>query len=551
MRAKLELASALEKILTELNLEAPAKLVIEEPKQQQFGDLSTNAALLLAKKAGQNPRGLALQIAQRLPSVCPDIEKVEVAGPGFCNVTFKAALWQRIVPSIHAEKGAFGNSESGQGRRVLVEYVSANPTGPLHVGHGRGAALGDSIARLLRAAGYGVTTEYYLNDAGVQMARLGQSIWLRCLELAGKKINYPKDCYQGEYIVDLARELLRDKPELPGLPEPEGIALCREYGITEILSGIRADLARFRCEHEQFASEKELVEKGAVKSALQFLSDAGFSYTNEGALWLKTAVLGDDHDRVLRKSDGSLTYFATDIAYHHDKFDRGFDWLIDIWGADHHGYIPRMQAAIGHMGHDPEKFTVLLVQLVNLQRDGKPVQMSTRSGEFETLAALMDEVGTDAARFMFLSRSHDAPLDFDLELAKKHSLENPVYYVQYAHARVSALVRRAEENGLRLKDNPGPEVLAALASQTELAIMRKLAAFTETVANAAKSMAPYHIGKYLLELAGQMHSYYAHQQILDPENLAATTARMALLTACAQTIKNGLFLLGVSAPDVM
>lgn len=551
MQAKTALANALNKIFTELGLPEPAKLTIEEPRQQRFGDLSTNAAMLLAKYAGKTPRELAQIFAERLPELCTDIEKVDVAGPGFCNITFKPTIWQAMIPEIEAKAGSFGHSDAGNGRRALVEYVSANPTGPLHVGHGRGAALGDSVARVLRAAGYSVETEYYLNDAGRQMRLLGESIWCRALQASGQKIDYPEDCYQGDYIGELAVQLLESRPGLVDLPEDEAVPICRKFGIKEILAGIKLDLAAFRCEHQHFASEKALVKSGAVTRALKRLEQEGYSYNKDGALWLETGIHGDDHDRVLRKSDGSLTYFATDIAYHHDKFERGFDWLIDVWGADHHGYIPRMQVAIRDMGHDPSKFSVLLVQLVNLMRDGKPVAMSTRSGQFVTLEEVIKEVGVDAARFTFLSRSHDSPLDFDLELAKRCSMDNPVYYVQYAHARVCALLRRAEERGITLPEMSAPETLHSLSSQEEIALLRQLAAFEGIVAMAAKNLAPYQISKYLLALAGIMHGYYAHRQILDSEDCEGSQARLALLRACGQTIKNGLFLLGVSAPEIM
>lgn len=551
MQAKTAVASALREITGELGVELPDKLVIEEPKQAKFGDLSTNIALLLAKETVRNPHELAQFIADRLPVYCSDIATAEVAGPGFCNVTFRPTMWQRIVPEIEEKGGSFGHSNAGEGKRALVEYVSANPTGPLHVGHGRGAALGDSVARLLRAAGYGVATEYYLNDAGRQMRILGHSIWLRALQAAGRNIEFPEDGYRGEYIKDIAKELLSSRPGLIDLPEDEAVAICKDYGIRVILTEIKEDLAEFRCEHEQFASEKELVQSGAVAAALKHLEVAGHSYNNEGALWLETETHGDDHDRVLRKSDGSLTYFATDIAYHHNKFERGFDWLIDVWGADHHGYIPRMQAGIRDMGHDPSKFSVLLVQLVNLLRNGKPDPMSTRSGNFITLKEVVDEVGVDAARFIFLSRSHDSPLDFDLEQAKKCSLDNPVYYVQYAHARVCALLRRAEERGMILPGRMAPESLEMLDSQEEIALLRQLAAFEDLVASAARNLAPYLVSKYLLSLAGIMHGYYAHRQILDADDTKGSLARLALLRACARTIRNGLFLLGVSAPDIM
>lgn len=551
MQAKKSLANALKEIVAEMGMQIPEKLVIEEPKDSRHGDLSTNIALLLTRAAQKSPLDLAQIIAGKLPEKEPDIERAEVAKPGFCNITFKPALWQRIIPEIETRGGSFGHSEAGAGKRALVEYVSANPTGPLHVGHGRGAALGDSIARILRAAGYGVDTEYYLNDAGRQMRLLGQSIWCRALQLSGREIDLPEDCYKGEYIIGLARQILDSKPGLVDLPEEEGIEACRNFGMEDILRDIKTDLAGFRCEHQQFASEKALVQSGAVASALQHLEQGGYSYNMDGALWLETESQGDAQNRVLRKSDGSLTYLATDIAYHHDKFRRGYDWLIDVWGADHHGYIPRMQAAIRDMGDDPAKFSVLLVQLVNLVRNGKPVAMSTRGGEFITLAEVINEVGVDAARFMYLSRSHDSPLDFDLELAKKSSLDNPVYYVQYAHARVCALLRRAGEKAIELPQKTSLQTLACLDSQEELALLRQLASFEDVVTEAARNLSPYYISKYLIALAGLLHGYYARQQIIVENEPEGTQARLALLRACGQTIHNGLFLLGVSAPDTM
>lgn len=551
MQARNELARALKEIFAEMGTSEPEKLVIEEPKQPRFGDLSTNAGMLLAKEAGRPPKEIAAQIAEKLEAKCPDIAKVEIAGPGFCNVTFKPTIWQKIIPEVEEKGGRFGHSHAGDDKKALIEYVSANPTGPLHVGHGRGAALGDSIARLLRAAGYRVSTEYYLNDAGLQMRNLGLSIWLRTLEASGKKIEYPEQCYKGAYITDLARQLLDEQPGLPDLEEAEGIAICRDYGMREILSWIKTDLAAFRCEHQEFASEKALVKSGAVAKALKHLEVSGHSYINDGALWLETETHGDEKDRVLRKSDGSLTYFATDIAYHHDKYERGYDWLIDVWGADHHGYIPRMNVGIKDMGDDPSKFTVLLVQMVNLIQDGKVKTMSTRSGEFEPLEKVVEEVGVDAARFMFLSRSHETPLDFDIDLAKKRSLDNPVYYVQYAHARVCALMRRAEDRGIELPARMKPEDLKSLDSPEEIALLRQLASYEDVVANAARTLSPYQISKYLLSLAGIMHGYYAHRQILDEADEAGSLARLAMLRACGQTIRNGLFLLGVTAPDIM
>lgn len=551
MRAADTLRAALAAALKELDLSWPDKLVVEPPREAKHGDLSTNAAMLLARAARRNPRELGEALAARLPALCADIEHVEVAGPGFCNVTFRPAFWRRAVAEVEAAGEAYGASDAGRGRRVLVEYVSANPTGPLHVGHGRGAAVGDSLARLLRKTGYAVETEYYLNDAGRQMRLLGLSVWLRLQEVAGRPVEFPEDWYRGDYIRDLAAELLRREPELPDLPEEEARARCGAYAVKEILDGIRTDLAAFRVEHGRYFSEKSLVDGGAVDAAFAALKDAGYTYERDGALWFATTRLGDDKDRVLRKSDGSLTYFASDIAYHHDKYRRGHDWLVDVWGADHHGYIPRMRAAVAAMGEAADSFDVVLIQLVNLLRDGQLVSMSTRAGEFVTLEEVLREVGPDAARFLFLSRKSDSPLDFDLELAKQRNLDNPVYYVQYAHARISSLLRRAAAQGLTLPERVDEAALAPLDTPEDMALLRQMAAFEDMLAQAAAHLAPHHVSRYLMDLAGLLHGYYARHQILVPDDRPRAVARLALLRAVGQTLRNGLFLLGVSAPETM
>lgn len=554
MRASDTLRAALQAALKELALPWPEKLVVEPPREARHGDLSTNAAMLLAREAGKKPRELGEALALRLPALCEDIERVEVAGPGFCNVTFKPSFWRRVVLEAESAGAAYGASDVGKGRKVLVEYVSANPTGPLHVGHGRGAAVGDSLARLLRATGHAVDTEYYLNDAGRQMRLLGFSVWLRLRELAGDKVVFPEnpdDWYRGEYITGLAADLLRQEPQLPSLPEAEAQARCGDYAVETILGGIKADLAAFRVEHARFFSEKSLVKDGAVAAAFAALEKSGYTYEKDGALWFATTRLGDDKDRVLRKSDGSLTYFASDIAYHHDKYQRGHQLLVDVWGADHHGYIPRMRAAVAAMGEPESSFDVVLVQLVNLLRDGKLVNMSTRAGEFVTLEEVLREVGADAARFLFLSRKSDSPLDFDLELAKQRNLDNPVYYVQYAHARICALLRRAAAQGLNLPERMDDASLMPLDTAEDMALLRQTAAFEEVLALAAANLAPHHVSRYLEELAGLLHAYYAKHQILLPDDQPRALARLALLRAVGQTLRNGLFLLGVSAPEAM
>ena len=551
MRATDVLRSALMGIVEEMGLNWPAKAVIEPPRDPKHGDLAANIAMLLAREAHKNPRELAQIFVEKLPQRCADIEKVEVAGPGVCNVTFSQHFWRKTVCEVEAAGAAYGQSSVGQGRKTLVEYVSANPTGPLHVGHGRGAAVGDSLARLLRKAGFDVETEYYINDAGRQMRILGLSVWLRVKELAGRPVEWPEDYYRGSYIIDIAREMLAEDPSLPDMEDQAGQDRCYERAMNEILDGIKADLADFRVEHQHWFSEKTLVESGAVKAAFDALTEAGHTFDKDGAFWFATQALGDDKDRVLRKSDGSLTYFASDIAYHHNKFQRGYDWLIDIWGADHHGYVPRMRAAITAMGKPRESFDVVLIQLVNLLQGGKPVSMSTRAGTFETLADVVKEVGADAARFMFLSRKSDTSLDFDLELAKQRSLDNPVYYVQYAHARICAVLRRAEERGITLPAAATDELLAALDTPEDMALLRKMAGFEDMVATAAQALAVHHVSHYLMDLAGMLHSYYAKHQVLLADDTARTLSRLALLRAVSQVLRNGLDLLGVSAPEAM
>jgi len=421
----------------------------------------------------------------------------------------------------------------------------------LHIGHGRGAAVGDSLARILRFAGYDVQTEYYINDAGKQMRLLGLSIWLRAREHAGLPVEWPEEYYRGSYIADLAADLLRRRPELLSMPEDAGMDLCRRYGTDEILAGIKTDLETFRAEHQRWFSEQSLIESGAVARAFARLQENGFSFERDGALWFATTSLGDDRDRVLRKSDGSLTYFASDIAYHHDKYQRGFAFVIDIWGADHHGYAPRMRAAVQALGRKPEDFDVLLIQLVTLLEKGVPISMSTRAGAFETLADVTRDVGVDATRFNFLMRKCDSPLDFDLELAKQRSMENPVYYVQYAHARISALLRRAEERGVRLPAPLNADLLTPLETPEDIALLRLADHFEDVAVSAALKLAPHHVSNYLMELAGHLHRYYAKYPVLQAEDPASGLARLALLQAVGQVLRNGLELLGVSAPEAM
>ena len=551
MQAFDSVRSALSGFLQEKGLEWPAKAVVEAAKDPKHGDVATNLAMLLAKPLHRAPRDIAAELAAWIRDHTDGVENVEVAGPGFCNVTFSQVFWRRVVQQVEKEGAAFGSSTIGGGRKTLVEYVSANPTGPLHVGHGRGAAAGDSLARILRRAGYDVTTEYYINDAGRQMRILGMSVWYRLRNLVGRTMAEPEDYYRGSYITDIAKEMLEKDPSLADASDEDGKERCYEYAKNEILEGIKKDLRDFRVEHQNWFSEKTLVDGGLVDKAFQALKDAGYTYEKDGALWFATSRLGDDKDRVLRKSDGSLTYFASDIAYHHNKFERGFDWLIDVWGADHHGYVPRMRAAIEAMGKGKKNFDVVLIQLVNLLVNGQPVSMSTRAGTFETLADVVREVGADAARFMFLSRKTDSPVDFDLEAVKQRTMENPVYYVQYAHAGVAALLLRAAGEGVTIPDVSDDAALAGLTLPDDMALLRKMALYRDMLEQAATTLSVHHVSHYLMELSQLLHSYYTKNQILKAGDPVTTGSRLALLRAVSRVIANGLDLMGVSAPDHM
>ncbi len=549
MRAIKVLKKSLEQVLQEKGILYPAKTTIEAPKDKKHGDLATNIAMVLAKELGKNPREIATDIQEQLQALMPTAT-FSIAGPGFINCTFDNAFWWKTLEEVEEKRNEYGKASQEEPRSILIEYVSANPTGPLHIGHGRGAAVGDSLIRVLKFAGHKVDAEYYINDAGNQMRTLGLSIWLRALELEGKNPTFPESYYKGDYIIDISKEMLEQNPNLTNLPDAEGIDLCYEYGMKVISDGIREDLVEFRVHHDRWFSEKSLFQSNEVQQAFDMLKEKGLAYEQDNALWFRTTDFGDDKDRVLIKSDGELTYFASDIAYHHNKYMRGYDYSIDVLGADHHGYIPRMKAAITAIGRDPEKdFNVVLIQLVNLLRNGEPVAMSTRSGEFDTLHDVVKEVGVDASRFMFLYRKSDSPLDFDLELVKQRNLDNPVYYVQYAHARVYGLLRRVQEQNLELHAFSA-DVLKHLTTDEDRELLQILDSFEDYVLTSARNLTPHSISYYLMDLAGKVHSYYAKHQVLTPD-LELASARYYLLRNCAQVIKNGLYLLGVEAPESM
>ncbi len=537
-----------EEILKHVPEDLPFK--VEPPREESFGDYATNVALVWGGRIKKPPREVAEELAQRLALREDLFSRVEVAGPGFINFFVAPRYWQSVVPRILSAGKDYGRSTLGQGRRVQVEFVSANPTGPLHIGHGRGAAVGDTLARLLAFAGYEVVREYYINDRGRQMEILGRSVWLRARELSGEKVEFPEDHYRGEYIRELARKLLSERPDLLDLPESQALEICREFALREILEEIKQDLEDFGVTYDVWYSERELYERGEVKEALEALRKAGYLYEKEGALWFRSSAFGDEKDRVVYRSSGEPTYFASDIAYHREKFlKRGFDLVVDIWGADHHGYVPRLKAALQALGIEAERLQVLLIQMVNLIEGGRLKSMSTRAGEFVTLRELVEEVGRDAVRFTFLTRKSDAPLDFDVDLVKSQSSENPVYYVQYAHARLASVFRKAEEAGYSGEKEITNET-QRLDTPEDFRLLKLLDAFPWVVEEAARSLEPHRLTYFLLDLATALHDYYTKHRFLS-EDEELTRARLALARAVKQVLATGLNLLGVSAPERM
>ncbi len=534
-------------------METPPSIALEIPKIATHGDYSTNIAMTMASSQKMAPRDIAGIIMEHIEDSDHMLSKMETAGPGFINFFVDNRKWYEILKAIHEAGKSFGTSEIGLGKRVQVEFVSANPTGPLHVGHGRCAAVGDSLAAILAAAGYEVEKEYYVNDSGRQINTLGKSVFLRYRELLGNTVEFPTDCYQGGYITDLARALLDQEGErLLEVTEEEAIGVCARFAAREILEGIEADLKAFGVSFDRWFSEQSLYDSGAVQALIQDLRNRDVIYKHDGALWFRTEDLGDEKDRVVVRTNGMTTYFASDIAYHKDKLDRRFDRIIDIWGADHHGYVPRVSASVQAMGYEKERCQVILVQLVNLLRGGSPVAMSTRAGEFVTLKQIVDEVGRDAARFMFLLRHYDSPLDFDLELAKKQSNENPVYYVQYVHARISNILEKAKERGY--EDISWHEDFPELIElPEEIQLIKLMARYPEVVTQSAILMEPHRIVFYLKELSAVFHAYYhdrrKHKVVSD--DIRLSTARLFLVSAIRSVISNGLTLMGVSAPETM
>lgn len=527
------------------------EIILERPKRQGQGDWATNVALQMARNFNLPPRELARLFVERLPENA-HIKKVEIAGPGFINF-FLTNRWIRdVVEDILSSNDAYGRPDLGKNRDVQVEFVSANPTGPLHVGHGRGAAVGDITANILSFAGWNVQREYYVNDAGLQMDILGRSTRARYFELAGlpEKAPFPEDGYKGDYIYDLAKGLLEEKGvSLLEMAIEDSLPYFRDYASAHILNSIKKDLEGFGVKFDRWFSEKSLYDNHLVMRTVNYLKDKGYVYEEEGALWFRSTAFEDEKDRVLIRANGVPTYFASDVAYHKEKFDRGFDRVIDVWGADHHGYIPRVRSAIAALGKDPDAFSVFLIQFVNLLRGGEQIAMSTRAGEFITLKDVLDEVGVDATRYFFVMRRSDSHLDFDLELAKRQSTDNPVYYIQYAHARICSVLKEADTRGITLDIEEGFDE-EALSTSEEKRLAARISAFPEEVEKAALEMAPHVIANYALELAGDFHSFYNSCRILG-ESDGIMKARLFLAEAAGILLAINLRLLGISAPERM
>ncbi len=532
---------------------------IEAPRNSSHGDFSTNFALVSAAIQKMPPRKIAQSLVSSIEILCEEsvqtanlIEKIEIAGPGFINFFLSKQAWHPVVDRILEQDKKYGVSEIGGNEKVQVEFVSANPTGPLHVGHGRGAAVGDSVGNILSFAGFDVKKEYYINDSGRQIRTLGTSVWLRLLQKTGKIIQFPDDCYKGEYIKDLADEILEKQgKQFVSGDEKEAIAICAKFAAKKILKGIKEDLSSFGVTFDHWFSEQSLYDSGRVQKAIDEFSSKDLIYKEDGALWFRTMDFGDEKNRVVVRNNGLTTYFASDIAYHMEKYERGFDRVIDVWGADHHGYIKRIDASIVAQGKKSSQFEVILVQLVNLLRGGQPFQMSTRAGEFVTLKDIVDEVGKDAARFMFLSRSYDSGLDFDLELAKQKNSNNPVYYVQYVHARITGILLKAkQENIIQDIDFKKGKSLGLLTTSEEINLIKILDTFKANVEKSAQTLHPHVIFTYLMTLASAFHGYYNKHKVIT-ENTQMTLARLSLVLGVKKVIRNGLELLGVNAPERM
>ena len=578
---KQNLAVAVKGFLQDSNilLDSLPLITLDHVKDTRHGDLASNIAMLLAKPAGLAPRKLAEGILSFFPAT-QGLDKTEIAGPGFINFFLSKTAYLQIIPEILSAGENYGKSSAGSGRKILLEYVSSNPNGPIHVGHGRGAAYGSVLAKLLDTAGFDVTTEYYVNDAGRQMDILTVSVWIRLLQNQnGLNINFPANAYQGKYVETIAADFNQTNKKL-SLPDTSALsslldqqldedkkidqvitlakstlgqhvyASLFDFSLKQMLAEIRDDLSAFGVTFDNWFSERSLITNGAVAACIARLEAKGDIYENDGAKWFCSTRYGDEKDRVVVRENGQMTYFASDIAYHLNKFERGFDEVIDIWGADHHGYIPRVKGAIAALGMDPGKLTVLLVQFATLYKGDQKLQMSTRSGEFVSLNELRAEVGNDAARFFYVTRKSEQHLDFDLELAKSQSNDNPVYYIQYAYARICSVFKQLQDRGMPFDQLSAVNNLAALTEPNEAALVKTLSRYTELIVTAAFNREPHMLAFYLRDLANDFHTYYNSCQFL-VDDINVRQARLCLILATKQIIRNGLGLLGVSAPEEM
>ncbi|MBI5746425.1 MAG: arginine--tRNA ligase [Nitrospirae bacterium] len=539
-----------------ISMEAIPEISLEIPKRKGQGDFATTVAMTLSRTTGVPAREIAEIITRYITPLPSIIEGVEIAGPGFINITLKKSFWYRMLHEIIAAGNDYGQSNIGKGLQIQVEFVSANPTGPLHVGHGRGAAVGNAISNLLERVGYRVEREYYINDAGNQMKNLALSVYARYLNMLGSDQSFPEEGYKGTYVDDIARSIIdKEGRKYFDTPKEETFRIFSKIAYDQIMSGIKEDLTVAGIIFDSWFSESSLFAGKKVDESISELRSKGYIYEDEGAVWFRSSAFGDEKDRVVRKGDGEYTYLASDIAYHKNKLERGYDQIIDIWGADHHGYIPRMEAAIEAFGYPRKKLKIILSQMVNLVREGRPVQMSKRAGEFITLREVIDEVGPDAALYIFLTRRPDSHLDFDLEVAKKASDENPVYYIQYAHARLASLAREAEKRGIAVEGSNAPEpwnpgTLELLELPEELDIIKRLYLYPDIIEAAAEALEPHRLTIYLHDLSWSLHNYYYKQRIID-DNIEKTKARLMLMKTIKIVIADALKILGVTRPEKM
>ncbi|MEB8132312.1 arginine--tRNA ligase [Mammaliicoccus sciuri] len=528
-------------------VETVPEIKIETPKDPANGDYSSNIAMVLTKLARKNPREIANQIVGNLDTNKANVKKVDIAGPGFINFYLDQQYLTEIIKTALTKGETFGQTEERKNESIIVEYVSANPTGDLHIGHARNAAVGDTLSNVLSAAGYDVTREYYINDAGKQIENLAHSIEARYNQALGLDAELPEDGYYGKDIIAIGKDLAEKHPEIKDEAEEERIKTFRKLGLDYEMKKLKQDLADFNIHFDNWFSETSLYETNKISAVLDKMTELGYTYEQDGATWLKTTEFGDDKDRVLIKQDGTYTYFLPDIAYHYDKVERGFDKLINLFGADHHGYINRLKASLETFGVDSKRLEIQIMQMVRLLQDGVEVKMSKRTGNAITLRDIMDEVGIDAARYFLTMRSPDTHFDFDMELAKKESQDNPVYYAQYAHARISSIIRQAEEKGITIDQNVD---LSLITHEKAFDLLKKIAEFEPTIVSAAESRSPHRITNYIQDLAAQFHKFYNAEKVLT-DDAEKTKAHLALIEAARITLRNALALVGVSAPESM